>query len=96
MVHIGTSLIVNSAQHVTTFVGGTAGLAQTVLVVRDSDRGDDYLDAICEFLDIGVERVSSGDDLAPMLRALRPMAVIADVDGEAQDGFHVMKIDRGV
>ena len=64
----------------------------SVLVVRDPDSNSDYLESVCEFLDIGVQHAASGEDLRAILTTLRPMAVIADLDGEAQDGFHVMKM----
>ena len=71
-----------------------------VLVVRDPDKSSDYLESVCEFLDIDVQHAATGDDLRMMLTTLRPMAVIADLDGEVQDGFHVMKVaadyDRSV
>jgi ActR/RegA family two-component response regulator len=63
----------------------------TVLVVRDPARNSEYLESVCEFLDIGVQYAAIGDDVRTMLTALRPLAVIADLDGEYQDGFHVMK-----
>lgn len=72
----------------------------SVLVVRDPDRNSDYLQSVCEFLDIGVQHATTDDDLPAMLHTVRPMAVIADLDGETQDGFHVMKVaadyDRSV
>jgi ActR/RegA family two-component response regulator len=72
----------------------------SVLVVRDPDKYSDYLETICEFLDIDVQHASTGDDLRMMLTKMRPMAVIADLDGVVQDGFHVMKMaadyDRAV
>jgi CheY-like chemotaxis protein len=61
-------------------------------VVRDPEKNSDYLESVCEFLDIEVQHAANGDDLLAMLTTLRPMAVIADVDGEVQDGFHVMKM----
>jgi CheY-like chemotaxis protein len=71
-----------------------------VLIVRDHNRNGDYLESVCEFLDIDVQHAGTGDDLRMMLTTLRPMAVIADIDGEVQDGFHVMKMaadyDRAV
>jgi CheY-like chemotaxis protein len=71
-----------------------------VLVVRDPDSTSDYLESVCEFLDIEVQHAAVGDDLGAMLTTLRPMAVIADLDGAVQDGFHVMKMaadyDRSV
>lgn len=63
-----------------------------VLVVRDPDSNSDCLELVCEFLDIDVQHAATGDDLRTMFTTLRPMAVIADLDGEVQDGFHVMKM----
>jgi CheY-like chemotaxis protein len=72
----------------------------SVLVVRDADRNSEYLESVCGFLDIGVRHATTADDLRTMLTSVRPVAVIADLDGEGQDGFHVMKIaadyDRSV
>ena len=72
----------------------------SVLVVCDPDKNSDYLASVCEFLDIEVQRATTGDDLRTMLTTLRPVAVIADLDGTVQDGFHVMKMaadyDRSV
>jgi DNA-binding NtrC family response regulator len=36
--------------------------------------------------------VSAGTDLLRVLRDNRPMAVITDIDGHDQDGFHAMKV----
>jgi CheY-like chemotaxis protein len=92
MVHIGTTVLVESSQAATPFGRRIIPAPHAVLVVRDDDKNNELLDTICEFLDIGVEHASSADDLATLLRGLRPMAVIADLDSEAQDGFHVMKV----
>jgi CheY-like chemotaxis protein len=92
MVHIGSAVVVDRARSVTALIDRDIPPAHSVLVVRDDDRNDDFLDSICEFLDIGVEHVTSGEDIGPMLRGLRPMAVIADLDGKAQDGCHVLKM----
>jgi CheY-like chemotaxis protein len=70
-------------------------LRSSVLVVRDGDKNSDFLDAVCEFLDIGVEHATTADDLEHMLLGMRPMAVIADLDSEVADGFHVMKTAAG-
>jgi hypothetical protein len=47
-----------------------------------------------------MQYASAGEDLQTILPGLRPMAVVADLDGEVQDGFHVMKMtadfDRSV
>jgi CheY-like chemotaxis protein len=92
MVQMGTAELVEPVQVVTPFGDRTIPAPHSILVVRNSDKNSDLLDLVCEFLDIGVEHASNGDDLAPLLRGLRPIAVIADLDGEAQDGFHVMKV----
>jgi CheY-like chemotaxis protein len=72
----------------------------SVLVVCDPDKNGDYLESVCGFLDIEVQHAATGDDLRAMLTTLHPIAVIADLDGAAQDGFHVMKMaadyDRSV
>jgi CheY-like chemotaxis protein len=65
---------------------------QAVLIVRDPGRNGDYLESVCEYLDIDVQHANTHDDIRAMLTKLRPMAVIADLDGESQDGFHVMKM----
>jgi CheY-like chemotaxis protein len=95
MVHIGAAVVVDRVRGVTSFGVRSLAAQQSVLVVRDDGKNNDFVDAICEFLDIGVEHATSGDDLAPMLRRLRPMAVIADLEGEGQDGYHVMKVAAG-
>ena len=92
MVHIGTAMVVDQIRDVTPFGDRAIPLQHSVLVVRSDDQDSEFLDLICEFLDIGVEHASGSDDLGPMLYGLRPMAVIADVDGDPQDGFHVMKV----
>jgi CheY-like chemotaxis protein len=61
-------------------------------VVTDDDETSEVLGTICEFLDIGIEHASTGGDIGPLLLGIRPIAVIADLEGEAQDGFHVMKV----
>jgi ActR/RegA family two-component response regulator len=63
-----------------------------VLLVRDPEKNNDYLESVCEFLEICVHHATTGDDLRTILSTLRPMAIIADLDGEIQDGFHVMKM----
>jgi hypothetical protein len=41
-------------------------------------------------LGITVERIPSHDDLGPVLRNRRPMAVVAEMDTLGQDGCHVL------
>ena len=47
---------------------------------------------VCEFLDLRMEVISAGTDLKQVLHVHQPMAVITDVEGEDQDGFHIMKV----
>jgi DNA-binding NtrC family response regulator len=66
-----------------------------VVVVSDDHALGSSLELVCDFLDIGVEHVSSLDDLAPVLKSQRPMAVVTDIDGAGQDGFNVMMTVAG-
>jgi len=62
-----------------------------VVIVSDDEDTIEKLAAVCEFLDLKIEIVSTGMDLEQVLQEHRPMAVVTDVEGEAQDGFHTMK-----
>lgn len=99
MVHIETAAVLGPIggpiEVLKTFSGRLGPVNHSVLVVRDNDNNNDLLDTICEFLDIGVEYATSEEDLAPLLRAIHPIAVIADLEAEDQDGFHVMKTTAG-
>ena len=92
MAHITTAMTIDRRREPIPFRGRTISPRHTVLVVRDDSTNNEFLEAVCEFLDIGVEHASGGGDLGPLLNGLRPMAVIADLDGETQDGFHVLKV----
>ena len=61
-----------------------------LLVVEDGDAIAAALQPICDFLDIAVERFPSEHDLAGALRDYHPMAVVAHLDCQGQDGCHVM------
>jgi hypothetical protein len=61
-----------------------------VLVIEDEDDIGAALQPICDFLDIAIERLPSECDLAGALRDYCPMAVMAHLDCEGQDGCHVM------
>jgi CheY-like chemotaxis protein len=95
MQHFGTVLVADHNSDTTQFRERTISAQRSVLVVRDDNKNNDLLDAICEFLDIAVEHAASGGDLGPLLLGLHPMAVIADLEGDVQDGFHVMKMAAG-
>ena len=92
MVHIGTANVIERTWGVSTLADRAAPVRHFVLIIRDHEQDNDHLLSVCEFLDIGVEHAATEDDLRTMLPVLRPMAVIADLDGEVQDGFHVMKM----
>jgi CheY-like chemotaxis protein len=62
-----------------------------VAIVSDNPDTIEQLSPVCEFLDLKIEVVSAGADLEQVLQEHRPMAVVSDVEGEAQDGFHTMK-----
>lgn len=95
MVHFGTAMIIDPVRDVTPVGDRIVSGQNSILVIRDCKNNHDYLDVVCEFLDIGVEQATTADDLGQMLRQLRPMAVIADLESEVADGFHVMKLAAG-
>ncbi len=66
--------------------------APVLLVVGHGPLLAGELDRICRFLEIDVEHLMPGTDLAGELRTLNPMGVIADLQGTELDGFHVMKV----
>lgn len=86
-----TALIENSAFS----EGLSRGKQGIVFVVSDDSECIVKMGAVCDFLDLDVRIVSGCDDLMTMLRVQRPMAVIADLDGTEQDGFHTMKLVAG-
>jgi CheY-like chemotaxis protein len=92
MEHFEIITVADQGRNAPPFRERTIPAQRSVLVVRDDDKNNEILDAICEFLDIAVEHAASGGDLGPLLLGLRPMAVIADLEGDVQDGFHVMKM----
>ncbi len=62
-----------------------------VIIACDEAETVDQLSAVCAFFDLTVEVVPSRGDLLQALHEHLPMAVITDIDGEHQDGFHAMK-----
>lgn len=74
------------------FLGSVTGAKQGVVcIVSDDPATVEKLAPVCEFLDLKVEIVSAEMDLDHFLSEHRPMAVISEVEGEVQDGFHTMK-----
>ena len=61
-----------------------------VLVIENDTAITDALQPICDFLDIGLERLDACHDLDASLRDLQPMGVIAELDCHELDGCHVM------
>lgn len=76
------------------FPGSTAAVAKqgVVAIVSDNRQTIDQLAPVCEFLDLRIEVVSTGVDLEQVLLEHRPMAVVSDIEGDEQDGFHTMKM----
>lgn len=61
-----------------------------LLIVEDGDGIAGTLQPICDFLAIAVERLPSDHDLPGALRDYNPMGVMAHLDCQGQDGYHVM------
>jgi CheY-like chemotaxis protein len=78
------------------FLGSLTTARQGIVaIVSDDPATIEKLTPVCDFLDLRVEVVSGGMDLVQVLRDHDPMAVITDVAGPDQDGFHVMKLVAG-
>jgi CheY-like chemotaxis protein len=73
---------------------GTVTAAQqgVVVIVSDDPATIENLAPVGDFLELRMEVVSTGTDLIQALQGHCPMAVICDVDGKDQDGFHAMKL----
>ena len=63
-----------------------------VLIVSDSAETAIQLESVCAFFDLAVEVVASDENMLAMLREQRPMAVVSEIVGGAQDGFHAMRV----
>jgi CheY-like chemotaxis protein len=75
------------------FVSAVAPTNQAiVLLVSDNPAVAEKLQPLCAFLELRSEMVTSGQDLLSILHEQQPIAVISDIDGEQQDGFHTMKV----
>jgi CheY-like chemotaxis protein len=75
------------------FSGSTFAPVQGVIALVSDDAATiARLVPVCEFLDLRAVVISTGTDLTEVLREHRPMAVISDMDGDEQDGFHTMKV----
>ncbi len=75
------------------FLGAMATPQQgVVIVVSDNPATIDRLAPVCAFLELQMTVVSAGTDLTDAMREHAPMAIITDVEGGEQDGFHIMKL----
>jgi hypothetical protein len=61
-----------------------------VLVLEDGWTLSEAIRGVCAFLEIHVERLDSDEPLLPFLQRCRPMAIIAPMEAEGQDGAHVL------
>ncbi|MEA2745669.1 MAG: Response regulator receiver domain [Acetobacteraceae bacterium] len=75
------------------FLGSMATAKQGVVaIISDDSATIQSLKPVCEFLELRMEVVSAGTDLATVLREMRPMAIIADIECKDYDGFYAMKV----
>ena len=75
------------------FPGSVAAANQGVVaIVTDSKACVENLAPVFDFLELRMEVVSTSAELVQVLQDINPMAVITDVEGENQDGFHTMKL----
>ena len=61
-----------------------------VVIVSDDPSLTMSLEVVCDFLALGVEHVSSSEDIMSVLQRQRPMAIVTEMDCRDQDGFNVM------
>jgi Flagellar regulatory protein FleQ len=95
MTYLDQSIEVVAAAHDSGAGAGGASREPIVLVVEDDEEYSTALRAVCDCLDIVVERMPSHDDLGFLLTKRRPMAVVAAMDGVGQDGCHVLMTVAG-
>jgi CheY-like chemotaxis protein len=62
-----------------------------ILIVEDKPVWSEAVSELCAFLEVHVERVATDADLKLLLRERRPMAVLTTMEGQDQDGCHVLK-----
>src|SRR3954451_2262765 len=86
---IKSSAVLRDQGFLSVMAGATQGV---VVVVSDDPALVDRLEPVCTFLELRPECVTSGMDLLDALQQQQPIAVISDIECEAQDGFHTMKV----
>ena len=61
-----------------------------VLALEDGREMSGPMRDICDFLGISVERIDSNEEFLPILDRCQPMAMVAAMDAEGQDGCNVL------
>ncbi len=62
-----------------------------IVVVEDDGCLSGTIQDICDFLEVTIRPVASREHLGPVLAEYRPMAILATIEAQGQDGCHVMK-----
>ena len=92
MTHMNSVIFPSSLAPMELVPLSTTACHATVVVVSDSAELASVLDNISDFLGFDIEMITTHDDLGPVLLHHRPMAVVAELDGDGQDGCHVMMV----
>jgi hypothetical protein len=92
MVHFGITPVIEHVSDVSSFASRIDPARSSVLIARGDGFDNLALDTVCDFLDLDAEHVSIENEIFPVLNAVRPIAVIADLVGDSQDGYHIMKL----
>ena len=61
-----------------------------VVIIDDDGELFEAFNEVCECLEVEVERIASSSDLNRVLQRHNPMAVVAELDADGQDGCHVL------
>jgi len=77
-------------KHRTTVRANQSRRMPLIVVLDDAPALSDTMRELCNFLSISVDRISSNDDLLPLLQRGQPMAVVAAMDAVGQDGGNVL------
>ncbi len=92
MTHMNTVYIPSLLPQVDALQSAMASCYPTIVVVSDDFSVGSSMKCVADFLDVDFLQVPTTGDLGPILDLHRPMAVVAELDGEGQDGCHVMMV----
>ncbi|HET6183234.1 MAG TPA: hypothetical protein VFA03_06520 [Acetobacteraceae bacterium] len=70
----------------------TAVREPMIFVIEDSPIWAEAMEQLCDYLDVRLTRITPDCDLRAALRDQRPMAVLAEMEGAAQDGCYVLQV----